>query len=224
MSTFDLLKTDRATPEGISTSPYWVLAVVRFANQATYNRDALNEGERSYDSSDDFALEERPVLVVDSDCIQLSVSSSKDSHTTSLQAVLAPRLDYIDEILPGDWVLAWMFSSEVKAENLLSRLPPNETKACNYVEDGLKFIGRVSEISETISKSPEGHVTTDYQMSATGFTEFDSSILFFPEISNLGNGMGALEWQRRLGVIFGEIVTKKITADRNLGSLDINVL
>src|SRR4051794_7326999 len=119
MPSYDLLNTYVVTDDGLSVTPHWVIAVVRFKNQVTFDRTSAAIGTRSYNDSDEYAVEESPTLIISSDCIQLNVSSSKGAHTTALQALLLPRRNYEEEINPGDWVLAWMLNSEDDTRTLV---------------------------------------------------------------------------------------------------------
>src|SRR6267378_958789 len=102
MPSFDLIKTYVKTDDGISTTPQWVVAVVRFEHQVTFDRSDDNIGDRSFDNSDDYSIKEKAPLIIESDCIQLSTFSAKGQHVSSLNAVLLPSKNYENEINNGD--------------------------------------------------------------------------------------------------------------------------
>jgi hypothetical protein len=213
MAFYDLLKDFNAVRGTYSVSPGWVLAVVRFKNQVTYNREYIRKRKPrsgSYSNLHPDSTAERGPIIISGDCINLSTQSQKGQHTSSLQAALLPGMDYVVEILPGDWVCAWMVNQEEDRKNIIRRLKRGQ--AVNDFMDGLKFIGRVSGVRKTVSVQPTGIKAVGYTVSARGFAEFDSPILYFPQLEQ--KETEAQSWLHKLGKFFNQITRG--------GEIDIN--
>lgn len=204
-----------SAPDGLaSMSPAWVLYVVRFAKQVTFDRSSTSIGNRSVSTDPQAAMAERPALVITDDCVQMQTSSLKGQHTTGLSANLLPSMEYLREILPGDWVMAWMVNSQEKANDLAARLTAK--KPCNDFMDGLKYMGRVEGLRKIISVQRDtGTRTISYGLQSNGFGEWDNQILYFPELEILDQKNVGV-WLSRLGTFFGSLVTAQG------GTLDIN--
>lgn len=117
-------------------------------------------------------------LIITDDCFQLSVSSTKSNHVTSLSAGLYPTEDYLHLINPGDWMFAWMVQSKEKFNQLIDDI--KAFKQCNRFEDGLKFFGKVSNIRKQIIQNPNGPRLARYSLTGNGFTELDAQLYYNP--------------------------------------------
>lgn len=187
------------------------MAIVRLGRQVTYDRSKTGTN-RSFSRDPSTAVEENGVLIIASDCASLSVSTSKQGHVASLGASLHPTKDYIAEILPGDWVLAWMTQDETDVRYLIEQI--QSKKQANFFDDGLKFVGRVDSIREVknIDRNT-GTLTVRYSLNASAFTELDSAIIYDARL-NKQEEFG--EW---LTNINGSIRAAVFNQE---GSLDIN--
>lgn len=173
----------RIDPSGegvISTSPFWVICVIRFKNINTYDR--LSLGSISVDGSE-VASELGDPLVITSDCINMTTFATKSSHVSNMVATLLPgTTNYLSAIMPGDWVLSWMVQDEDVGLALVDRIKAKQ--ACNNWMDGLKFIGRVQSIRKSLSINPQaGTKTVHHNLQALGFSEFDCQCFFDPYLS-----------------------------------------
>jgi len=165
--------------EEISVSPYWVIAVARLKNRLTFDRPNLTSSKT--DNSDLSDTLGDPLIITD--CTSLSVSQSKGSHVSSMNATLAGgETKYMDEIFPGDWVMAWMVNYKDVAASLISRI--EKGKEVNRFDDGLKFVGRVQSIRKMVGQQPGGLRTLSYSLNCSGFNELDSETFFDPAFSN----------------------------------------
>jgi len=164
--------------ECISISPHWVLGFARYANPITYDpaKRASTTDDRSY------AYQERDVLVVDDlgDCVSLTIDAQKDAHTMSLQAnFIDSGTKYLNEILPGDWMVAYIVYSLDEAQAISMALARG--RKMNHWHSGLKFLGRVQAVQKQVQVSARGAIQSIYSVSGVAFSEFDSAIMYYPQ-------------------------------------------
>lgn len=195
---YDLLQDFGDDPESASTSPHWVVAVVRLGLPLSFSR---KEGKSVTTDVSQGARLRGPTLLLASDCFALTVTGDKDSHTKSLVAQLKQTdHNYLVEILPGDWVLAWMVADETKFLDLMARIArANPQDPCNKFDDGLKFVGRADSIRKRVSLSKDvGVKTTSVTLSAVGFRELDTQFYYNQYLSE--NDQSAGTWLTKVGV------------------------
>lgn len=150
------------------TSPAWVLSFIRWSNRDTFRNDTISPTAT------------RDVLVVESDCIQLSVTSNKATLTPQLNAVLVMTdIDYETAIAPGDFVIANMLNWEEDARDVATRARTKQ--AINNEDDGFKGIFKVQGVRRRLLTDPAtGAVTVLFTLTAYAFTEFNNTIYFNP--------------------------------------------
>lgn len=184
--------TSEKDPEYISVSPYWCIALVRFAQPLTYSRTKTfdDKTDSSFDANNSTLIRERNLLVLTDDVQSMSISHSKGSYVSSLQATLLnSNLNFLSEIQPNDWVFAWIVNDDTQGRQLVERIfDPNE--ACNKFEDGLKFVGRVQSIRKLLQQDPAGRRTVRYQLQAAGFKELDASVFYDPALARAEESLG----------------------------------
>lgn len=208
----------------ISVNPYWIVLIVRLGLPITFSR-------QNFKSYSNFDLTEGGKIrgdhiVITSDCIDLAVNNEKGSHTKSLSAVLKrTNFDYLKEILPGDWVVAWMVNDEKSFNGLLDRLKKiKATDPCNKFNDGFKFLGRVQDIGKTINQDKAtGNRSVSYTLSATAFSELDSHIFYDLYLASASDVDGSIaNWLGKLGKNINEmasIASKTIQTVNNINVL-----
>jgi hypothetical protein len=201
--TYDLL-LDYGAGEGeaVSSSPHWVLAVVRLGEPISFDRS--KGASFSVDPVDGVRPREgsKNTLVIASDCISLTVERHKRSHVKNLSAALkrSDGIDYLKEVQPGDWLLAWMVNNEADFLSLLDRI--NKGEPCNGAKDGLKFVGRVHQIRKQLlvdADSGQRHLT--YTLQGMGMAELDTQIFYDFAVGTLDvlkQNVG--QWLARIGV------------------------
>lgn len=207
MPSYDLLKEFQGEidpdADSIDVNPYWLLAVFRFSQPLTFSRSRLFNGDQrvSFNEDNSVIAQTREILVIDSDCVNLSVSQSKGSYVSNLNATLLEGKNYLSEILPSDWVMAWIVNSEEKAKDLKQRLlDPEGIKPCNDFDDGLKFVGRVQSIRKTLQQAGNGLRFVRYNLQALGGKEFDSSIFYDPHLGEKESSIGQFLAKLNLGI------------------------
>jgi hypothetical protein len=191
---------DDPNSKDLASSPHWVLAVVRLAKPLSYSRQ-----KKKSDTLDvsEGAVAHGKTLIITSDCITLHVHGSKDNHVKSLSATLIQTdTNYLVEILPGDWLFAWIVHGKDKASSLVERIRKGE--ACNKFEDGLKFVGRVESIRKKMSRNESGIKTSRYQLQGYGFRELDTMIFYDHHLrSNESQDLGT--WLHSIGLDIREL-------------------
>jgi hypothetical protein len=212
---YDMAK-DFPDHAGVVTSPAWIVAVVRLPLQLSFSReDMKSNSEKPEDGV--AADKDRPTLVIRQDCLSLGVSNQKDSHLKALQAVFAGSgVNYQDEVLPDDWVLAWMVNSPERADDLEARIRRGE--ACNGWSDGLKFVGRAMTIAAPTAFAPNGARATQFVLSASGFNETDARLFYDHALAESALTQGAIgQWMYKLGLDIRILFEQGATNGEQLG-------
>jgi hypothetical protein len=204
-ATYNLIR-EYAEFEGardLSTSPHWVMAIVRLGKPLSYSRNKaasvsldITEGAKTRGST----------LIITNDCIQMQVSRSKESHVKSLSASLVQsHTNYLVEVLPGDWIMAWIVHGQEKQTDLAKRIA--DGKACNGFDDGLKFVGRVRSIRKRMSRDKNsGTKSTRYQIMASAFAELDTTIFYDQHMADNSIASADLgRWLSRVGLDIREL-------------------
>ncbi|TAK97626.1 MAG: hypothetical protein EPO08_20980 [Rhodospirillaceae bacterium] len=211
------ISQDLVGPDGLqSTSPHWVLGFARYANPITY--DPTQRQSITRDLS--FAYQERPPLVVDDTggCINVTVSAAKESHTPTLQVTLLDDgTRYLNEILPGDWVVAYMVYSLDEMRRVSDALRAG--KQMNDWESGLKFVGRSQGPRKRVLVNDAGVPQSVYTLSNIAFTEFDSTILYYPQLQFTESIPASMD---KFGAQVSDMVRGNESNER--GALDINLI
>jgi hypothetical protein len=189
--------TDEFPSKNISTSPYWILGVIRLKHPVTYSR--ANGKSISVLPGDGADIRDEN-LVITHECINLHVSRQKSNHIKTLSATLKKSdKEFLTEILPGDWIFAWIVNSDDEGRKLAQRIRDGE--ACNKKADGLKFIGRVASVFKNLDKSATHAIT--YNLSAYGFRELETQLFYDPMLAqNDLIGTNVATWMCKLGFDF----------------------
>ena len=197
-------------PTDLSVHPYWVIAIFRQKNPATWKRSSGKSF--TTDLSKGVEIFPDPLIIAD-DCFSLSVTNSKSNHVTSLNAGLYATEDYLQLINPGDWMFAWMVQKESIFKSLLTRIKEKKDP-CNFFNDGLKFFGKVTTIRKQLIQNPAGPRMARYSMTGAGFTELDASLYYNPYLQNKQDQL-ATQFGR-----FGYDINDLI--DKNAGGITAN--
>jgi hypothetical protein len=157
----------------LSSSPDCLVMVLPFKHPSTYSR--ATQGSASKDFSQ--AMELKPPIFINQDLLTATVQSNKNSHMGSLSfTCIDSGFPYMNEVVPGDWVFCWMTTSTEKTKELMGRLMKSE--ACNLFDDGLKFMGRISSVRESMVQTGGGHRQVNYNIQGVSFREFESQIFY----------------------------------------------
>lgn len=163
------------TDDSHQTSPHWLITFTRFNT-----RDSFNYGELGPEKLEPV----RNPLVVENDCISVSVSTSKTNTTPNATITLASGdLNYGTAVSPGDFVIVNMVNSSQKARQLRDRAV--QELSINRVGDGFKGIFKINSVNKIINVDPNsGQKILRYQVTAYGFTEFNNLIYYNPTLGN----------------------------------------
>ncbi len=209
----------------ISVSPYWLVMVVRYAEPLTSSKTRLakrtfyNTGDVAMDDDTDALNRTKKPIFITSDCISLDIDSSKSRYTQTLQAALKPgRINYLSEIMPGDWVFAWMMNNKSVFKDVIKRLRAGSS--ANDFGDGLKFIGKVQDIRKMLAQTADGIRTVQYNLQCTGFGELDSSVFFDPNLSK--NEQYIERILQHLSIPMSDIFNTAAEEAQKAGGMDIN--
>ena len=153
------------------TSPAWVLTFLRWAVRDTLRTEETDKLN--------FSTIVGP-LVVENDCIQLTVSDSKTVLTPSMTAtLLVTDVNYETEISPGDFVFVNILNWEGHARRVATQA--RNLQSINNIHDGFKGFYKVQSVRKSLATDPQTG-TRFYAIKITGyaFTEFNNSIYFNP--------------------------------------------
>lgn len=184
----------------ISTSPFWVVAVIPLAVPLSFSRKDMASVD-TVDTGGGAKLRKPGVIVITSDCTQLSITGSKGSHTKSLNASLAQSdHNYLVEILPGDWVMAWIVNDQDRGVKLVENIKLGVR--CNSFKDGFKFVGRVHSIRKQLSRSPDGPLSAQYSMQAVAFQELNTQLFYDQHLADaqFAGKAGLGTWFAQIGL------------------------
>lgn len=221
--TYELLKDfNGVSGEGyLSIDAHWAVAVVRLGHPLSFSRAKL--ASDTTDLTQTAMLRAQKPFVITGDCINLTVSSSKASHTKSLSAVLKQtNYNYLVELLPGDWILAWMVNNQDSFSDLLKRInKADASDPCNKAQDGLKFVGRIHSIRKIMSvNAGTGVKTCEYQIQGVGFSELDTTIFYDHSLATRDQVQQDIgTWLSRIGRNIEELYA----SDQRTGIQDNNV-
>jgi hypothetical protein len=152
------------------SSPAWVLTFVGWAN-----RDPIRTpGTLSTKVSNP--------IVVENDCVSISVTTKKGVLTPSMSAILVVTdVNYETQVAPGDFVLVNMLNWDVDARRVADAARAQQP--INGVHDGFKGIFKVQGVRRSIVSDPETGVRTlRIRIDGFAFTEFNNTIYFNPYI------------------------------------------
>lgn len=183
------------TVDDVATAPYWVLCAVRLNKPLSYSRDQ----KRSVSKDTSEGAQIRGITIITSDCLQLQIQGSKGQHTKQLSAtLLQTHTNYLIDLLPSDWLLAWIVHGEEKQRDLVERI--KKLEPCNKWDDGLKFVGRVESVRKAMDRNREtGAKSTRYSLTAYGFRELDTAIFYDPFLRSVDTAQVGT-WMARIGL------------------------
>ena len=157
------------------TNPAWVLTFLRWAVRDTLRTKPTTK--LNYSTT-------KNVLVVENDCIQVSVADSKSVLTPSMSAtLLITDVNYETDLAPGDFVFVNMLNWEKHARRVADAA--RNLDNINGINDGFKGFFKLQSVRKALLVDPESG-TKRYAVKITGFafTEFNNSIYFNPNLIN----------------------------------------
>lgn len=209
--------SDFGGPDGLASyAPSWVVGIVRFKNQNTFN---LLTGQ-SVTQDVSYAMEERKPALVFRNAVNVQVTSSKDSHITNLNIVAVGDRNYLTSVMTGDWVVCNMLHSNDEAKRVAQAMAAG--KPINSWQDGLKFLGRVQSVRKTVQVEPgSGNRSTFYNIQCAGFGEFDQALFYHPALQR---NRKVPEAMAAFGLALEQIVKGESGTGVEGGSIDVNLV
>lgn len=196
--------SDRSEENSIhQTSPAWVLTFVRWDV-----RDTLRATANS--PSDKELLRVRQPLVVENDCVSVSVSSSKAVLTPSMQATLLETdVNYSTAVAPGDFVFVNMLNWKEDARRIVDIARSAKTGAINGVKDGFKGVFKVQSVRKKIAVDEMGTKRVYVVITGFAFTEFNNTIYYNPYLrrDNQGTDKDSLLFATNLQADYAALIT-----------------
>ncbi len=174
LSDFGVAKADY-----LSVNAHWAIAVIRLGYPLSFDRSTMSAN--TSDLTQGALLRADKPLIITGDCTNINITGSKSSHTKSMNATLKQtETNYLVELMPGDWVMAWMTSNADDFETLLKKIERNNPdNPCNTWSDGFKFIGRIHNVRKNVTVNPgTGLKTATYSLQCTGFEELDTQFFY----------------------------------------------
>ena len=154
------------------TSPAWVLTFLRWEIRDTLRTIPTN--------SINYKTIAQKNLVVENDCIEVTITDSKTVLTPSMTAtLLVTDINYETELAPGDFVFVNILNWEKDAREVANKA--RSMTAINAENDGFKGFFKVCSVRKSLMVDPSSGVKR-YAVKITGFafTEFNNSIYFNP--------------------------------------------
>lgn len=155
------------------TSPSWIVTFTRFNTRDTFNYGEL--GPKKLEPV-------RGPLVVENDCISISIETAKTNHTPKATLTLfSGDLNYSTAVSPGDFFIVNIVNSPQKARDI--RIKAGNGKKINKPGYGFKGVFKVNSVNKIMSVDPSsGQKTLRYQVIGYAFTEFNNIIYFNPTL------------------------------------------
>ena len=186
------------------SSPSWVLTFVGWKYRDTLRLNASAQGLSSA-ALDKLKDTVDPIIVIN-DCISVSVTCSKSSHTPNMEATLVQTdINYLTAVAPGDFVFVNMLNWEKHAYDVAVKAAQGQP--INGIKDGFKGLFKVQSVRRTVSVSPSGAKSVIFKITAFAFTEFNNVIYFDPWV--VQQYPGDLVFSKRLAETYYNILANQ---------------
>jgi len=119
-------------------------------------------------------------MVVENDCLSVTVNYSKGTLTPSMSATLVMTdVNYQTSVAPGDFVIVNMLDWPDEAREVAKKA--REKKAINGVHDGFKGLFKVQGVRRVLTVDPNtGTKIVLFKINGFAFTEFNNTVYFNP--------------------------------------------
>lgn len=185
------------------SSPSWVLTFVRWDV-----RDTLRAVSASSINSAIFQV--RDPLVVENDCVQVTVTSNKGTLTPSMNCTLLETdVNYATSIAPGDFVFVNMLNWDQDARRIVQTARSKNPGSINGINDGFKGVFKIQGVRKVISVDPEtGVKMVLFKINGFAFTEFNNTIYYNPYLrrEDQGSGRDSLLFASNIGTDYAQLV------------------
>lgn len=160
----------RNSTDSHQVSPAYLVTFLRWSNRSTKNY------------TDPAPLDVRKPLVVYNDAINIAITDSKSSMSSTVSIVLkGGDINYSTAVSPGDFVMVNFVNWDSQAEDLRNRAL--DLKPINGIDDGFKGVFKIQSVVKNVSvEKSTGAKTLTYNITAASFTEFNNIIYYNPAI------------------------------------------
>jgi hypothetical protein len=177
---YPFYKIKTVSEQSHHTSPSWMVCFVRTSN--VYTSEKIKKTGIDTSGESGRGSRENDYIITKNDCVSLSISNSKNSpsKTCSLNMKVSD-IDYQKALAPGDWVFVWVSNYEEKINNFYEILKANDQGRFSLLtekDSGLKFFGRILNVSNSESVGASGIKTTIQNINCQSFLELVSSVYF----------------------------------------------
>lgn len=150
------------------SSPAWVLTFINWENRDTQRIKNVS------------STAVRGPLVVENDCVSVSINVNKGTLTHSMTATLVMTdVNYETAIAPGDFVIVNMLNWQKDARDVANSA--RAKKPINGISDGFKGVFKVQGVRRIVSVDPNsGTKLVFFKINGFAFTEFNNMIYFNP--------------------------------------------
>lgn len=184
------------------SSPAWVLTFLRWDV-----RDTLRAIPSTGTGTE--LLQVRRPLVVENDCIQLTVNVNKSNLTDSMQATLVETdVNYETAIAPGDFVFVNMLNWEKDARRIATIANGSSLGPINHVNDGFKGVFKIQSVRKKLTVDENGTKRVLISITGFAFTEFNNCIYFNPYLKreNQGSAKDDLLFATNIGSDYNQLM------------------
>lgn len=185
------------------SSPTWVLTFIRWEQ-----RDTLRTVPTS---TVNYTTVRSNLLVVESDCVQVSTNSNKNTLTPSMSAtLLMTDVNYETDVGPGDFVIVNMLNWQQDARRVANQARAHQP--INGIKDGFKGVFKVQSVRKKLAiidqeKGTKGLV---FQITGFAFTEFNNTIYFNQNLVDQDSEQNNVNlWFTNLASAWALMVTNK---------------
>ena len=184
------------------SSPAWVLTFVSWEQ-----RDTLRTAPTS---TINYTTVRSTPLVVENDCVQVSVNVNKNTLTPSLSAtLLMTDINYETAIAPGDFVIVNMLNWETDARRVADQA--RNRQPINGFNDGFKGVFKVQGVRESLSiiDQERGTKAVVFKITGFAFTEFNNTIYFNQNLVDQSEQDNINLWFTNLAQSWASMVNNK---------------
>jgi hypothetical protein len=195
------ITTSGKTQNEHQSSPTWVLTFIRWAERDTLRTKPTN-GITSTSVRDH-------ILVVESDCIEVTTSMNKGTLTPNMSAtLLMTDINYLTAVAPGDFCFVNMVNWPDKARDITIRA--HNQQAINNQDDGFKGIFKVQSVRQILMTDPDnGNKHIAFKITGFAFTEFNNTIYFNPCMISVEDTQNVAFFASNMGSAFASLASDK---------------
>lgn len=187
-------------------SPSWVLTFIRWDV-----RDTLRAIPTSGTAKELLAV--RDPLVVENDCVQLSVAVNKSVLTHSMNATLLETdTNYETAICVGDFVFVNILDWPEDSKRIAKIAGQSKPGAINKEKDGFKGVFKIQSVRKKLSVDPgTGTRQVFYSITGFAFTEFNNILYYNPYLKkdNQGSAKDDLLFVSNLQSDYAQMISTK---------------